>query len=252
MTDEEKTFSIALPGEWALRAVLGPTLAEIGGDIGKLYAKGRDNIVSAASRKIVDIDDGKRANLRVARDVLWNGAFADDDICAEYFGGILASSRSDDGKSDEAIQFVDVIKSMSSSQLRMHYIVYNSLNRSLVSTRENINVAQSNEIQNCELCFAALELDKEHGLRVDTDPNVLHRVGLLWQYETGVHSQGGKALPYLSVHPTTFGVLVYAAAHNRFDEWRTFSHVNFGDFDGIGLPRLYASTKGELAALVGL
>ena len=68
---------------------------------------------------IVGRDDGKQANLGVSRDVLWNGAFSTESICAEYFGGILASSRSEDGKDDSAIPFVtdnaEMIRAMVSS-----------------------------------------------------------------------------------------------------------------------------------------
>jgi len=52
-----------------------------------------------------NLEDGKAANLRVTRDVIWNGAVTDDEVCAEYFGGILAASRTEDGKDDSAIQF---------------------------------------------------------------------------------------------------------------------------------------------------
>jgi hypothetical protein len=54
MADDEKKISLALPGEWALQKVLGPVLTEFGDDIAKVYAKGRDKIVSAAYRKIED------------------------------------------------------------------------------------------------------------------------------------------------------------------------------------------------------
>jgi hypothetical protein len=113
VSEEEKKIAIAVPGEWALQKVFGPALTEMGEDLKKLYAKGRDKLISAAFWKVRNPDDGKQANIRVTRDVLWNGAFTEDEVCAEYFGGILASSRSEDGKDDDAIQFVDAIKSLS-------------------------------------------------------------------------------------------------------------------------------------------
>jgi hypothetical protein len=70
----------------------------------------------------------------VARDVLWNGALTNDEVCAEYFGGILASSRSEDGSDDGVIYYVDVIKSLSSKQLKLHYVIYNSFNKLWVYT----------------------------------------------------------------------------------------------------------------------
>ena len=55
--------------------------------------------------------------------MIWNGAVTDDEVCAEYFGGILAASRTEDGKDDSAIQFVDCIKAMSAKQLHLHYAI---------------------------------------------------------------------------------------------------------------------------------
>ena len=92
------TTALTASGLIAAKAILGPTFNEIGEDLRKLYAVGRDRIIDAAYRKLSDPNDGKKANLRVVRDTLWSGAFSDDEICAEYFGGVLAGSRSEDGK----------------------------------------------------------------------------------------------------------------------------------------------------------
>ncbi len=252
MTDDDKAIAIALPGEWAIRKVLGPTLDEFGEDLKVLYAKGRDNIIAAARRKMPEKEDGKRANLRVARDVLWNGAFTDDEVCAEYFGGILAASRSKDGNNDDAIQFVDVIKSMSSNQLRLHYIIYRGLNDILITNGRKINVAQGSETQRCEIWFASVEIEQVIGLRLDTDPHVLHRLGLLWEYKTDIRMFNRQALPYFFVRPTSFGILLYAVAHNRLNEWRTFNSKAFGSLGEISMPKYFAETKDKLAAAVGL
>src|SRR6266446_6193274 len=72
MSEEEKKMALALR-EWALKRVFGPALTEIEEDLRKLYAKGRDKLILAAYRKVRNPDDGKQANLRVMRDVLWNG-----------------------------------------------------------------------------------------------------------------------------------------------------------------------------------
>jgi hypothetical protein len=250
MTEDEKKLSIALPGEWALQKVLGPTLTEIGSDLQKLYAKGRDRIIAKAYRKIPNPEDGKRANLRVTRDALWGGAFTEDEVCAEYFGGVLASSRSEDGKDDAAIQFVDVIKSLSSKQLRLHYIIYNALNKLLVRSDKRVNVAQGTEIQTQQVWFSAVEL-LQLQIPIDTDLNILHRQSLLYRYETDVHTDEQKVIPYASANPTTFGVLLYSAAHARLAEWRAFDREDFGDFSEIKMPAVYASSLAELTGKAG-
>lgn len=179
MSDDEKKVAIAVPGEWALQKAFGPVLTEFGEDLKRLYAVGRDKILAAGYKKIEDIEDGKQANPRVTRDVLWNGAFSDDDVCAEYFGGILAASRSEDGKNDDSIQFVDVIKALSSRQLHMHYVIYNCLNKLWVASNVSVNVAQGSDIQRQQVWLSQIELISVLKLRVDTDLNVLHKEGLL-------------------------------------------------------------------------
>ena len=251
MTDSDETgVAIALPGEWAVRKLLGPVLSDIGDDIKRLYAAGRDKILATAISKIDDIDDGKAPNLRVTRDVLWNGAFSEDKVCAEYFGGVLASSRTADGKDDSAIQFVDVIKSLSAKQLRLHYVAYYALNKLLVQKNHQINVGQGTEIQAVEIWMASLELVSVHNINIDTDPNALWRHGLLHKYRTDSADFGGKSLPYTMVKPTTFGVMLYAAAHNKMNHWREYSNIDLGSFDGTIPPSVYASDLTSLKGMV--
>ena len=253
MSEEEKKFALAMR-KWALQRVFGPALTEIEEDLRKLHAKGRDKLILAAYRKVRNQNDGEQANLRVMHDVLWNGAFSEDEVCAEYFGGILASSRSKDGKDDDAIQFVDVIKSLAAKQLHLHYVIYNSLNKILLATGKPVNVALSTEIKPKQVWFSSTELVHDLGLRLEADLNILHRQGLLDQYHTYSHRPGEKeqARYYTVANPTTFGVLLYAASHNRLDEWRTFDQQDFGNFPEIALPAVYAPTLDELLKKAGL
>lgn len=257
MSDDEKKVALALPGEWALQKILGPTLSEVGGDINKLYCAGRDRLVAAALRKVKDPDDGKQANLRVTRDVLWNGAFSDEEICAEYFGGVLASSRSEDGRSDDAIQYVDTIKAMSSKQLHLHYCIYKCLNERFADlnrarTGIAVNVGQQSELTKSEIWFATVELIALN-LNPDTDFSILLRQGLIQRYKVNVYDlKNGTALPYASVTPSTYGVLLYAAAHNRLGEWRSFSSNSFGNMEGIMVPKNHASSLEHLLSQLGV
>jgi hypothetical protein len=42
------------------------------------------------------------------------------------------------------------------------------------------------------------------------------------------------------VRPTTFGVLLYAAAHNRLEDWRACDKQDFGQFPDVALPQYFA------------
>jgi len=143
--------------------VLGPTTKEIGQDIKSLYKKGVELILRKSFQKLKNPDDGKIANLRVSRDVFWNGSFTDETICAEYFGGILAASRSENGKNDLGIFYVDIIKSMSSGQLKMHYIIYRTLNKELFRNdqKKTLKIGKETELSHEELFFPVLSVIKQ-------------------------------------------------------------------------------------------
>jgi hypothetical protein len=247
MSNGDKKNGLALPYEWVLRQLFGPVLGEIGNDLKLLYKKGRDKIISSAHRKLPNPDDGMSANLRVTKDVLWHGSFTDDDVCAEYFGGILASSRSEDGKNDDAMPFQDVIKALSAKQLHLHYVIFNSLNKLLVANQKPINVAQSTEVSK-RVFFSTVELVESLKLRLNTDLNVLAQAGLLEGYATTTHHD----LRITHVTPTIFGILLYAVAHNKLtnDEWFSFSEKDFGNFPNIALPELYSFSPDELEKLI--
>ena len=241
---------IAVAAAVALQKVLGPVSEEVGEEFRRIYKAGREKILESACRKIENPDDGKRANLRVAHDVLWNGVFTDDEVCAEYFGGVLASCRSEDGKDDSNIRFSSVIKSLSSAQLRLHYLIYNVLNKMLVAKKGMMNVARGSEIQKLAIWLSCKELIEKYHINVDTDFNALLQQGLVFQYEASTAfltpSKGLVPLYYGMVVPTTFGVMLYAAAHNRMSEWLQFPSIDFGNFESVATPYFFGDTLDRL------
>lgn len=246
-----KQIAVAVPGEWVMKKLLGPALDEIGSDLQALYKLGRDKIVSAAVRK-TNTEDGYMANLRVARDVFWNGSFTDEVICAEYFGGILASSRSENGKDDRGIYYTDIIKSLSSQQLLFHYIIYCSLNKlwlEMPAETARPNVGMGTELQNYTVWYATKELES-FGVSVEKDLIALASKGLIDNnYEAKGHKlEDGRELPYAKMKPTTLGVQLYAVAHNKLSNWRSLPIEDFGSFPDIKVPVHFALTVEELLA----
>ncbi len=231
-------------GALALKKVLGPAAEELGRDLKDLYKVGWEKLLASAYRKLKNPDDGKQANLRVAQDVLWNGALTNDEVCAEYFGGILASSRSEDGKDDSNIQYSSAIRSLSSSQLRLHYLIYNVFNKMLVTKQAKINVAQGDEIQAHSIWLSATELMETYQINVDIDFNGLYKQGLVYEYKWDTLATA--PVHFGMAKPTTFGVTLYAAAHNRMSEWRQYPSLDFGDFESIPTPQLFGATLDEL------
>ena len=233
-------------GAWVGKKVLGPTLDAIGDDLQKLYAAGRDRIIRRTADKVDDLDDGKRANLRVARDVLWNGAFSESEVCVEYYAGLLAASRSVDGLDDEAAPFVDAVKSLASRQLKLHYGIYRSLERILEHAHANGEAFDVFCIQGRMDVFVAGHNPQKSVL----DLQVLLRNGLISEFATDsrriTRERKESVLLFYRAKPTLFGITLYAAAHNQLESWQAFGLRRFGEFGDIEAPEIYGRTLEEL------
>ena len=250
---EEKKFALEIPFEWALKRLFGPVLEEYGEELRRWHVARRLNkIGDAAIRKVENLDDGRHPNLNVTHNVFMNGAFRDDEVSAEYFGGILASSRSEDGKDDSTINYVDVIKSLSSRQLHLHYLIYNGLNQIFVAKKDEVNVAQGSELERRSIWFASSELHAIHKIAVLTDFQILFRQGLIKEYKTDTEHKTTYHFPYSMAKPTSFGVMLYAVAHNRQDSWLSFPSVPFGAFETVPGPLFFADSLDELKKRCGV
>lgn len=67
--------------------------------------------------------------MRVAMRVLEDASYADDPLIVEYLGGVLASSHTLVGRDDRGAAWTSVIESMSTYQLRAHYVIYREFRR---------------------------------------------------------------------------------------------------------------------------
>lgn len=108
--------------------LLGPTAEYLGGELKDLVEKSQRNIASVfqrAERKCgPKIETEGVVNPRVMKHVYDEARFCENELLAEYFGGVLASARTDDGQDDRGVYYSQIVQSMSTFQLRMHYFFY--------------------------------------------------------------------------------------------------------------------------------
>lgn len=126
-----------------LTKLLGPTADYLGEEVRNVVAKcnvNLDNIFRKATTKLGDrIDQPGTVSPRVLKHVFDEGRFCEDELTAEYYGGILASSRSGNGRDDRGVTLLAVIKDLSVYQLRFHYLVYLIISRMFKG--EELNLA---------------------------------------------------------------------------------------------------------------
>jgi hypothetical protein len=110
-----------------LAGVLGPSADAVGEAIAHYTGFRLRNvrrIVERAAARSSSQDAGGPVNLRVAHVLLEDGSYCDDELMATYLGGLLAASRSPQGRDDRAVAWSKIVTSLSSLQVRAHYLLY--------------------------------------------------------------------------------------------------------------------------------
>lgn len=126
------------------RRVLGPTADYIGNEI-KLFTEKRitnlKNIFENAEKKLGDkISEEGKVPPKVIRSIINEGSYCEDELSMEYFGGLLASSRSGIVRDDRAAYYVSLLSHLSSYQIRTHYIFYQILKKYFDGSDLNIGI----------------------------------------------------------------------------------------------------------------
>lgn len=122
-----ETIAAAWGGKELIGKVLGPTAEYLGDGIKSFTEKRVQNVKSIfenASKKIKSDDPTVAVPPRVLQGVLNEGSYVDDFLFTEYFGGVLASSKSGISRDDRAASLNSLLGRMSTYQLRLHYIAY--------------------------------------------------------------------------------------------------------------------------------
>jgi hypothetical protein len=81
-------------------------------------------ILECANAKSAALDETAMVNLRVARLVLADGSYCDDALMASYLGGLLAGSRTPQGRDERAVSWSKLVTSLSALHIRAHYLLY--------------------------------------------------------------------------------------------------------------------------------
>ncbi|MBI2271992.1 MAG: hypothetical protein HYU69_16760 [Bacteroidetes bacterium] len=131
--------------------ILGPTADYLGKGLKDFTEKRVDtlkNIFSNAGKKLgkkLDEESGG-VSPKVLKGIINEGSYCDDFLSVDYFGGVLASSRSGISRDDRGAYFNALISRLSSYQLRLHYIMYHTVKE--LYNGESTNVAFDQERNN--------------------------------------------------------------------------------------------------------
>lgn len=137
--------AIALLGPGLLAAkVLGPTADYIGEGIKDWTERGTGNlgrVFAKAGRKLGGrLDEPGGVPPRVLKGILEEGQFAEDELTAEYLGGVLASARTNRARDDRGASLIALVGRLSTYALRAHYVLYAAARPHLVGTEANLGL----------------------------------------------------------------------------------------------------------------
>ncbi len=162
---------------WAGKKLLGPLLDDIAEGWRQRHEEYRrqnfDRILEKAARKAGNaiLSDGA-VPPRVAAHVFDEGSWCEDEVMAEYLGGILAASRSNDQRDDRGSTWAGLVTRLSTFEIRSHYLIYECLRRGLAG--QQVNLRRRKELRQAglvwfstkEYCDAMQLDDPEYALSV--------------------------------------------------------------------------------------
>ena len=122
-----------------LNKLLGPSLDYFGKEL-ESFAKKRAENIGRIFNKAIDklgpkIDEPGQVNPKLLKGLILDGSFCDDELTAEYYGGILASSRTGVNRDDRGAAYLEQVSRLSTYQVRTHFIIYTVIKKLFQDTR---------------------------------------------------------------------------------------------------------------------
>jgi len=128
-----------------LDKILGPTADYLGVSLKDFAQKRTENIgrifQNAESKLGEKLNQPGQVPPKVLKTILNEGSYSDDEITVEYFGGILASSRTEQGRDDRGARIAKILDGLSTYQIRSHYIIYTLIRKKFKDSGYKFNQA---------------------------------------------------------------------------------------------------------------
>ena len=111
--------------------LLGPTADYLGEGLRNLTQRRVESIgkifANASAKLGSQLDEPGQVPPRVLKTVMNEGSYCEDPAALEYFGGVLASSRTERGRDDRGARVAKLVDNLSAYQIRTHYLLYTTV-----------------------------------------------------------------------------------------------------------------------------
>lgn len=139
----------AYVGKDIILKILGPTADYLGGELREFTQRRMENvgrIFSNAEKKLGGkLNSPGQVPPKVLKTVINEGSYADDAVAVEYFGGVLASSRTEVSRDDRGARIAKMIDNMSAYQMRTHYLIYSTIAQMFSDGANSFNFSEDRE-----------------------------------------------------------------------------------------------------------
>ena len=147
MTDPITLAIAAYLTKGGLSKILGPTAEHLGDEIKTFTPKRIENIgkiFSNAEKKLGNkLDRPGQVPFKVLKTIIDEGSYSDDEIAAEYFGGVLASSKTEVNRDDRGARVAKIIDNLSTYQIRSHYLIYSTISELFSNSGNSFNLGEN-------------------------------------------------------------------------------------------------------------
>ena len=137
----------ALLSKDLLIKLLGPTAEYLGRELRNYTEKGAENLRRIFGHAIktlgVKLENPGQVPAKVLKGILAEGFYCEDELTAQYFGGVMASSRSGVSRDDRGASFTALIGRLSTYQIRTHFIFYSIFKILCNGRKEDLNFREN-------------------------------------------------------------------------------------------------------------
>lgn len=217
-----------------LGRLIGPTVDYLGEGLNNLTEKQIKNLIRLINNSLKvlgsKLDSDGQVSARIWRHIIGEGVFCDDELTLSYFGGVLASSRNNNPVDDRGLTFVSLLESLSSYQIRTHYILYTTLRHKLAGVE--IDYSDNDWVRRNRVYIPYYEFEHSMNLKLidksqrDTYlPHIfwgLRRLGLISHFSytkldviSEYYPEADR--PGFIITPSLFGIELYMWANGHSD-----------------------------------
>ena len=250
-----------------LRRVLGPSASYLGEQVASWVKQRHTNlkkIFESADRKLVGRGDVHGSvPPRVLKRILDDGSYCDDPLMAEYYGGVLASSKSGISRDDTGAVHLATIEQLSVYQIRAHYIIYSIVKELFDGT--GAKVSTDSQLARLEIYIPwptwetalAITTDEEERLNLITDHIIFGLKKEMLIGKTIIYGEKEHLLKYYSGAPgdgvlvgvSVWGTQLFLWANGRSDldsSQYLESAFDFHPTDLVTIPWGYCATHPQV------